>query len=212
MGRPKAQCGKRAVVGRVRLEDGGWQAGNAVRRGGSIPAPPGRATRLRMLLRARMSRAYRAPLPPRIAYGLIGKHVALSGKELTPHRSSISAQACAAGQAESSMRSRLRIPAPPGRAARLRMLLRTRMSRAARASLPHSLADGAFGRPGTICRAAGVCLCRRAASGDFTCLSQTRMAGSRSSHAPPQAPSSAAKRPIAQRGRALCLAILQKKF
>ena len=79
----------------------------------------------------------------------------LSGKELTPHRSSISAQACGAGQAECSMRSRLSIPAQPGRATRLRMLLRTRMSRASRASLPHSIADGAFGRPGTICRAAG---------------------------------------------------------
>ena len=100
-----------------------------------------------------------ASLPHSIAYGLIGKHVALSGKELTPHRSSISAQACVAGHAECSMRSRLSIPAPPGRATRLRMLLRTRMSRAARASLPHSLADGAFGRPGTICRAAGEYIC-----------------------------------------------------
>ena len=151
----------------------------------SIPAPPGRAARLRMLLRTRMSRASHALIPPRIAYGLIGKHVALSGKELTPHRSSISAQLCAAEQAESSMWSRLSIPAPPGRATRLRMLLRARMSRASCALIPHSISDGALGRQGTLCRAAGVYLSRRAASGDFTCLSQTRMAGSRSCHAPP---------------------------
>ena len=121
----------------------------------SIPAPPGRAARLRMLLRTRMSRAARALIPHGIAYGLIGKHVALSGKDLTLHSSSISAQACADGRVESSMRSRLSIPAPPGRAALMRMLLRTRMSRASCALIPHSIADGAFGRPGTICRAAG---------------------------------------------------------
>ena len=180
MGGLKPPCGKRAIVGRVRLEEGGWQgtlcgevnipcavpaylrrlvrlgqAESSMRSRLSIPAPPGRATRLRMLLRTRMSRASCALIPHSLAYGLIGKHVALSGKELTPHCARISAQACAAGQAESSMRSRLSIPAPPGRAARLRMLFRTRMSRAARASPPHSLADGAFGRPRTICRAAG---------------------------------------------------------
>ena len=42
---------------------------------GSIPAPPGRATRLRMLLRTRMSRAAHALIPHSLAYGLIGKHV-----------------------------------------------------------------------------------------------------------------------------------------
>ena len=128
----------------------------------------------------------------------------LSGKELTPHRSSISAQACAAGQAECSMRSRLSISAPPGRATRLRMLLRARMSRASCASLPHSLADGAFGRQGTLCRAAGVYLCRRAALGDFTCLSQTRMAGSRSSHASPTPISSKAPDRTARSGALSC--------
>ena len=121
--------------------------GTLCRAAGSIPAPPSRATRLRMLLRAHESGILRfASAQPCRRFDWQTEHVALSGKELTPHRSSISAQACAAGQAESSMRSRLSIPAPPGRAARLRMLLRTRMSRAARALIPHGIAYGLIGK------------------------------------------------------------------
>ena len=43
MGGSKSPCGKRAIVGRVRLEDGGWQAGNAVRRGGEHPRAAGKS-------------------------------------------------------------------------------------------------------------------------------------------------------------------------
>ena len=172
MGGPKPPCGKRAVVGRVRFEGGGWQAGNLVPSGEehSRAAGQSRAT-AHVVSRAHELGILRfAPAQHCIRFDWQTRCAERQGADSAPFQhicAGLCGWACRKLNAEQAEHSRA-----------------AGQSHATAHVAPHAHEPGSprFA-PAQPCRrriwqagnylpsGGGVYLCRRAASGDFTCLS-----------------------------------------